>query len=43
MDWFRFTIFAIGYLEKEARRVRETLKQRTRKFFWAILIFKQAV
>jgi hypothetical protein len=27
MDWFVFTIFTIGYLEKGARGVRRTLKQ----------------
>jgi hypothetical protein len=27
MVWFGFTIFSIGYLEKEACRVRGTLKQ----------------
>jgi hypothetical protein len=44
MDGFGFTIFAIGYSEKGARGVRGNLEAgRTRKFFWAISIFKQAV
>jgi hypothetical protein len=41
---FGFTIFETGYLEKGALRVRGDLEtRRTRKFFWVIFIFKQAV
>jgi hypothetical protein len=44
MDWFGFTIFSIDYLEKGARGVKGDLEAgRTRKFFWAIFIFKQTV
>jgi hypothetical protein len=44
MDWFGFTIFTIGYLEKRGTWGKGDLEAgRTRKFFWAIFIFKQGV
>jgi hypothetical protein len=34
MNWFGFTIFTIGYIEKGARGVRGTLKQGEQENFW---------
>jgi hypothetical protein len=43
MDRFESTIFPIGYLKKGAWGKRDLKAGRTRKLFWEILIFKQAV
>jgi hypothetical protein len=44
MDGFGFTIFTTGYLERGGMWCKGDLEVgRTRKFFWVIFIFKQAV
>jgi hypothetical protein len=44
MGRFGFTIFEIGYLEKGDMWGKRDLEEgSTKKFFWVIFIFKQAI